>query len=85
MNDDDKFALAALRHIQKKAEDATGAVPPNVRLFIAVFDGDVEGVKEAIEDGADVDSRLGSVLVEHSRYLDGFDAGDFGELKSAQG
>jgi hypothetical protein len=55
----------------------TGVVDPNVDMFVAIFDNDVEALKAALEAGADQSITDTQVLAAHEAELADFDPNEW--------
>ena len=68
----------ALCHIQDRLGEEEA--DPNVNLFIAVIENDLEGAKKALAGNANPNVRLGELFVKHAAQLSTFQPSAGGTL-----
>ena len=77
---EDELFQAALVHIQKKYAALSQPPPPDVMMFLAVLEDDPNGVRAALEAGADRQIKIGELVTRHAELLEDFHPYGVGEV-----
>lgn len=68
----DPIAYSALVHIRETCHALGYAPPPEVAMFLGVFEDDPDTVKMALDQGANRELMLGQVFSQHASFLRDF-------------